>query len=198
MNNSDIISVNPGQNTLGSLRSEFSNHTLRYSINATLDGVVVDKDLVNFVFGSSSVFRRKGLTVLMIRILLSVIIIFSGCYILNEEMSLSTSIFTTNTYAISQIILGGMLAIGFLTRFATFAGFAGFGYMTINAVNAGVFNSLSLVICLLCLAFIFLGAGKYSADFLIRKIILTYPHRRRSKIAEHRLSYRAYRYSPYR
>lgn len=198
MNSSDIISVDPGQNTLGSLHSGFSENALRSSVITNSDEISLDKDLINFVFSYSPNLLRHGMSIFVVRLLFAVSMITFGCLLLNGVIHSSPSHFSFMTLAPAQIIIGAMIALGFLTRFATFAGFAGFGYLAINSVTTGTFDIFSMAFCLGCLVLLMIGSGKYSADFLIRRAILAFPMRRKAKIAQHRLSYKAYRYSPYR
>lgn len=197
MNNSDIISVNPTQNTLGAINFEMADSILRNNVNAS-DELTFSNSIINFAFAS----RRPGnmrynVSVLMLRLLFSTILIVSGSFILSGEISSPLAQFSSQTVGIAQIIIGGMIATGLLARFAAAVGVVGFGFIATSAILAGVFSPTSLMMCLACLTIAILGSGKISSDYLVRKAIVNYQLRRRKKIAARRMSYRAYRYSPY-
>ncbi|MBD5357627.1 MAG: DoxX family protein [Bacteroides sp.] len=199
MNNSDIISVNPAQTTLGSIHLEMAENLLTNSVSLNADSSSHSNDVINFAFAS----RRPGnsrynIGILMLRLLFAAVLIVSGSFILIKEIPSPTNYFSSYAVGLAEIIIGGMLAAGILSRFAAAVGIVGFGFIATNAILAGVFNSTSLMMCLACVAIAILGSGRISCDYLVRKAIINYKVRRRERLAENRMSYRAYRYSPYR
>ena len=118
--------------------------------------------------------------------------IVSGCFILSGEINPPSTPIPGEIYAIAQIVIGGMLAMGLFSRFAMLAGFTGYAYIAAFKIMAGIFSISSLTLCMACLIFFILGTGRISLDFMIRMAIIRHIRRRRRKLAARRLSYRAY------
>lgn len=196
MNVSDIISIDPTQKTLGALHSEFTGRLLRNSGITRHNTTSHSGYLLNLIFASSSPGGWKyGICLMMLRFLFAAIMIVSGSFILSGEINAPTSLIPAHVYAIAQIVTGGMLALGFLSRFAMLTAFAGYSYIAVCKIMAGIFSVSSLMLCMGCLVFFILGTGRLSIDFLIRYSVVRHTHRRHIKMASERLSYRAYRYS---
>lgn len=196
MNISDIISVNPTQKTLGSLHPEITGRILRNSGIARDNHTSHSNYLMNLIFASSSPGGWKyGICLFLLRLCFAAIMIVSGSLILSGEINAPTSLLPADVYAISQIVVGGMLALGFLSRLAMLAGFSGCAYIAACKIMAGIFSVSSLMLCMGCLIFFILGTGRISIDFLIRMGLIRNSHRRQRKLVANRLSYKAYRYA---
>ena len=193
MNISNIISVDPAQKTLGYLHYEITGRMLRNSGIARNNEPSHSNYMLNLVFSSSSPGGWKyGLCLLLLRLFFAAIMIVSGSFILSGEINPPSVPIPAEIYAISQIVIGGMLALGFFSRFAMLAGFTGYAYIAACKIMAGVFSISSLMLCMACLMFFIIGTGRLSLDFLTRMAILRQQCRRRRKLAARRLSYRAY------
>lgn len=196
MNFTDIISVDPGQKTLGSLHPEITDTILRNSVLGVKNESTHSYGLLGVFFAAATPgSRRYGLCILLLRMLFATIVIVAGSFILYGEISAPAIPLAPQVYAIALIVIGSMLAVGFLSRIATLTGFAGFAYIAVSAIFMGVFNISALMLCMGSLAFLMLGTGRYSLDFFIRKSIHNRSVNRRRKIAERRLTYQAYRYA---
>lgn len=196
MNISEIISIDPAQKTLGSLHSEITGKILRNSGISRNKAITHSHYILNLIFASSSPGGwRYGICIMLLRFCYAAIMIVSGSFILSGEINAPTSLIPSDVYAISQIVIGAMLALGFLSRFAMLTGFTGYAYIAACKIMAGIFSISSLLLCMGCLIFFILGTGRLSIDFLIRMGIMHRSERRREKLVSRRLSYRAYRYA---
>lgn len=196
MNISEIISVDPAQKTLGYLHYEFTGRLLRNSGIARNNEPSHSKYLLNLIFASSSPGGWKyGICLLILRLFFAAIMIVSGSFILSGEINAPTTLIHPEIYAISQIVIGGMLALGFFSRFAMLAGFSGYAYIATCKIISGIFSISSLTLCMACLIFFILGTGRLSLDFLIRTTILRHTRCRRRKLAKRRMSYKAIHYA---
>lgn len=169
MNISNIISVDPAQKTLGYIHSELTGRLLRNSGISRNREPSHSQYALNLIFASSSPGGWKyGICLLVLRLFFAAIMIVSGSFILSGEIYPPAFPIPSDIYAISQIIIGGMLAFGFFSRFAMLAGFTGYAYIAGCKILAGVFSISSLMLCMACLIFFILGTGRLSLDFLIR------------------------------
>lgn len=193
MNISNIISVDPAQKTLGYIHSEITGRLLRNSGIARNNEPSHSQYLLNLIFASASPGGWKyGICLLILRLFFAAIMIVSGSFILSGEINAPALPIPAEVYAISQIVIGGMLAFGFFSRFAMLAGFTGYAHIATCKIIAGIFSMSSLMLCMACLIFFILGTGRISIDFLIRTGIIRHIRRRRRRLAILRLSYRAY------
>lgn len=196
MNLSDTISVDPGRTTLGALHPELTAKFIRSSRTV---GVAVKpnrKGSLNFIFAALNPGNtRYGAYMLLLRLAFAALLIVSGSFILYGEIDAPATELGAMAYGIAEIAIGGMLALGFFTRFAMIAAVAGFGCMAVQSILMGVFNMEALMSCFGSLAFLMLGSGKYSIDYLLRKAVIKSSLRRRQRRAADRMSYKAYKVS---
>lgn len=198
MNFTDVISVDPGQMTLGSLHPAKSGNPLENSAVPAAHQAAGTDDAWNVVFASATPHsNRYGICILMLRFLFAAVMIVAGSFILTGQINSSFTLFPTDIYAVTMIVFGGMLALGFLSRLAMLGGTAIFGFAVFHTIMAGLFNMSFIMLCLGCLVFLMLGNGRFSIDGFIRQSIRRHQIRRRKKIAANRLTYRAYRYANY-
>lgn len=198
MNITDILSVDPGQNTLGSLHKDIAGTILRNS------GIVRENEhssstyLLNLIFASAAPGgMRYGLCLLTFRVMFAAILIVSGSFILTGEIVRSVPFISTEIFAMGEIVVGSLLFLGLFTRFAMLTALSGFGTIAVFNIMSGVFNMSSLMLCMTSFIFLILGSGKLSCDFLIRKAIIKHVARKRRKLIANRMSYRAYRVAGY-
>lgn len=192
-----IISIDPTRKTLGSIHSEITERILRNSNISHGDNTLSSRQLVNFIFGIPSGSTLFNSCIFLVRTLFATVLILSGSLILSNEVNAPTTFIAPQLFAIGQILIGGMLFFGLLSRLAMAAGFTAFAFVAVKSILAGSLVISPIVLGSICLIFMLLGTGRFSCDFLIRKAIILNAVRKRKKIAEHRLSYRAYRYSSY-
>lgn len=195
MNIAETISVNPVSKTLGALHPEaalkFLNTESAKSLRQNRTG---KNSFSRFLFASSSPsVKGFGQSMLVFRLLFSALLIISGSFILSGQIAASTNLFPSQYLGLGEIIIGGMLALGFLSRLAMGVSTVFFGYIATMSIMSGVFDAQALMWCLGSLVFLTMGTGKYSSDFLIRKAIVLRSRRKERKLRENRLSYRAFR-----
>lgn len=190
----EIISVDPAELTLGALHPEF---TARMARKVNVDAPSVSKKAwLNLIFACSTPgVARNSRNMLLLRVCFAALLIVSGAFILSSEIISPLAGYSPELFAALEIAAGSLLALGLFTRFAMFAAVVGFGYMSFMSISAGVFDMQSLLSCLASLSFFLLGAGRYSADFLLRKSIILNAARRRRQRRADRMSYKAYRLS---
>ncbi len=180
MNTSDTLSVDPGRTTLGALHPEMATQFLRKKIISRPYSKSGRKNTLDFIFASAAPRSgRIGAALLFLRLAFASILIVSGSFITIGEINPPETPFPPSAYAISQIAIGAMLALGLFTRFAMAASIATFAIMAGQSIAAGIFTPLTLTLTLASATFLILGSGKYSADFLIRKALILHASRRR-------------------
>ncbi len=195
MNTSDTLSVDPGRTTLGALHPEMATQFLRKKIISRPYSKSGRKNTLDFIFASAAPRSgRIGAALLFLRLAFASILIVYGSFI---TINPPETPFPPSAYAISQIAIGAMLALGLFTRFAMAASIATFAIMAGQSIAAGIFTPHTLTLTLASATFLILGSGKYSADFLIRKALILHASRRRRHQKAKRISYQAYRYSPH-
>ncbi len=196
MNIPNILSVDPGQYTLGTLHKDIAGKILRNAGITRDNEPSHSKYMLNLISVSAAPGRlRYGFCILMFRLMFAAILIMSGSFILSGEINTPTTLLPANVFAITEITIGSMLALGFLSRGAMIASFLCFGAIAITKITAGIFSVSSLMMCMSSFFFLILGSGKLSCDFLIRKAIILHNRRRRRRLVAQRMSYRAYRVS---
>ena len=130
---------------------------------------------------------------LLFRSLFAAILIVSGSFIIVGEIEALESLIPDLDFAVAEIISGALIALGLLTRFASFATTMMFGALSIVSILSGIFNLQAMMSLFGSLVFLIFGAGKFSCDFLLRKAIINKASARRRKIENERLSYKAFR-----
>lgn len=192
----EIISVDPAQTTLGALNPALAERICR-KVDVSAPSLFSNRRMwLNMTFACSTPgVARNSRSMLLLRLFFATLMIISGAFILSGEIYSPLAGYSPNLFAGLEIAVGSMLAIGLFTRFASFAAVAGFAFMSFQSISAGVFDMQSLLCCFASLAFFMLGAGRYSADFLIRKSIIISAANRRRRQKSDRLSYKAYRMS---
>lgn len=198
MNITDILSVDPGQNTLGSLHKDIAGTILRNS------GIVRDNVHSNSSYSLNLIFAsatpggmRYGLCLLIFRAMFAAILIVSGSFILSGEIVRQVPLIPIEIFAIGEITIGCFLFLGLLTRFTMLTALVGFGMIAVFNIMNGIFNMSSLMLCMTSFIFLILGSGKLSFDFLIRKAIISRDNKKRRKLISDRMSYRAYKVAGY-
>ena len=130
---------------------------------------------------------------LLLRWALACLLIVSGSFILSGEIYAPVNYIPSEVYALFEIVIGGMLVLGLLTRIAMGVATIGFATVATLSVVHGVFNLEALMCCMSCLVFLIFGPGKFSCDFLIRKSIVGREEQLQRSISKQRMSYRAFR-----
>lgn len=195
---SDVISVDPGRITLGELHPTTSvpQRFLRCHAIQSPTAKRHRHRLASIVkTGMAPGAERFGGYMLLFRCLFATLLIVSGAFILSGEIVDPQAIVGDRIFAIAEIIIGALLAVGLSTRFAMAIATIFFGIWSALSISAGVFNMQ----CLLCtfgsLVFLLTGPGKYSCDFLISKAFVMRSLKSQRRMRADRLSYKSYKVS---
>lgn len=205
----NVISVNPSKQTLGALNFEFM-HKMARTCRPMAQAIHTPrfKTVCNFIFGinknvtpawSAKLFFSRAI-ISAFFIAIGIIGILSGA----EGIRQAVSIF--------NIVIGGMLFLGFFARIASFAGFllnasiavsAALGYTwSLSAASVATFEMAEVTQALLLLIVAISGPGRYSIDQILRRAIFRkakYQTLKRSRSIKYkesaiRMSYRAWGY----
>lgn len=202
MNRINVISVNPGQNTLGALNPENFVNKTRENLRYTSDlyekveaGAMSShkkfgiKKRLNFFFGINSETGVKTSAKLLVSRVL-----FAAYLISWSLLSLSS---VPVEVVCAYLVVGGLLLIGLFSRVATFCGFmASSAFVAMQFINNGILNESLSLLAISCLVFSLLGPGRISVDSFLRKKIFRISKlvaiKKSRRIAEDRLSYKAF------
>lgn len=193
MNIAETISINPVDKTLGALNPAAAARFVREH-TAPARTSSNKKGILDFCLASSAPgVSRFGRQMLLFRTMFATLLIISGSFLLSGELTFTSGLFSSSTLGIAEIMMGSMLVLGFLSRFAMIGSTLLFGILAGVSVANGVFDMAALLCCLGSMVFMTMGAGKFSADFLIKKAIINRAIARRRQQRADRLTYRAYR-----
>ncbi|MDE6670529.1 MAG: DoxX family protein [Muribaculaceae bacterium] len=199
MNKIEVLSVNPGTSTLGSLNPELASALACSSraIGNRSDSLVDDTvDFFTAVRHPSAM--RLGTALLMLRVAFGALLIVTGCFAIPSLYTLD-SIAALQPYweGVLQVAIGSLLCLGFGARIASLAGMAVFGTIATMAIMAGELPQTDILYTFGCFTFFILGAGRISVDGLIRKQAVIMRQRRKdpARLAKKRLSYQAFQYT---
>lgn len=199
MNKIEVLSINPGTSTLGSLNPELASALASSSsVIGNRSDTLID-DTVNFFTAvRHPSAMRLGTALLMLRVAFGVLLIVTGCLAIPSLYTLN-SIADLQPYweGVLQVAIGSLLCLGFSARIASLAGMALFGTIAATAIMAGAFPQTEILYTFGCFTFFTLGAGRISVDGLIRKYIIIARKRRKdpARLAKKRLSYQAFQYT---
>lgn len=180
MNQTNVISVNPGVKTLGELN--IGNSTIvRISRRLTRPGRVSAspfKAIVRFVFGVSR--DRSGsfsTKMAMLRMSAAAITILAALW---QSGGLEAA---PTAPVVAMLAFGVSLALGLFTRLVAASATAICGYMFYLSIMAGTPDVMCAVSLVASLMFALLGPGRYSADQLIVKGFTAIYRRSRARAA---------------
>ncbi|MCH5232761.1 MAG: hypothetical protein J1E78_03910 [Muribaculaceae bacterium] len=184
MKTADIISVNPGKETLGQTTSKSESIFRSSVLNKNYDSKKLSLSALLFpTIGSGSLEFRKYSVPLRT--------VFATILILTGLASVSTAT------GICSLIFGGMLAMGLLTRPIMAAAAAFYAIMSALSIRAGISDITSLSLMFGCMVFCILGSGKYSCDYLLRHFLKHYQIKKEKIRREKALTYKAFRYAKF-
>ena len=169
MKTTDTISVNPGKTTLGQTHEEVLKNLFRNQVltdthcNHGLDA------LVSVIFPST----KTGLThyrnyAIPMRAVFAAILIVAGLSMIQNSAQFDGSF----AIGLVQMIFGGFIAIGFLTRPSMFLAAGYFAVMSALSLRTGMVDLTSFSLMFGCMVMCIIGSGKYSADSLIRRQLI--------------------------
>lgn len=196
MDLTEIISVDPGQTTLGALNKDVTSGIIR-NVGATVRECATPnkKTLGNFIFACKSPgIRHFGIYTLLLRLIFSALIILSGILILINPNYTVIFGMQSSYIAIVEITLGGMLLLGLLGRIVMSSAIILFASIaTANSIS-GTIDTSSIFLTFGSLTFLLYGCGKYSLDFIIRKHLVRKSIKNKRRLIDKRMSYQSYQY----
>ena len=162
---SDTISVDPGKITLGDRNSKVMDSLIR--TNILNDENARHYPLSAFLFPSvsRSHFMLDYFSV-PLRTIFSALLIIVGIVSL-QQISAPFAL----GFAIIEISLGVMLALGLFSRIFMALGAVFFGISGAIALRSGVADLNLFFLMFGCILFFLIGAGKYSCDAMIGKLL---------------------------
>ncbi len=193
---SNVISVNPGQKTLGALHPEVLARLARRRIDISAAKNNAAKTL-NLIFAvKEAKGNRRSMLLLVARIIVGFLFILSGYAGLTQGLA-PVSYIQPHEYGIIMIVLGSMLGVGLFTRPVFLLGFLAWATASVVQAISGVISMESCLWAACSMIFCFTGAGRWSLDMALRHIVYTtfFGRRRETRQARQRLSYKAFSYN---
>ena len=163
MSETNVISVNPSQKTLGILYAEGNVNRLRFARRIALAASRVPdvKDTLRFLSGiSSRTGKALSVKALTVRVLFCAVFAGMGAIQLVQGGDVYM--------AYAMIAFGAMALLGLLTRISATGAACWFGWQTAMAGMAMQIDQTSIAMTLACLVLAVMGPGIYSVDQLIR------------------------------
>lgn len=184
----DTISVNPGKTALGHTETQ-SGGLFRTQV-LSQEPKTHKVDIMSLAFPTTSC-GLEGIKKysLPLRALFATVLIGSGLTILQTPMG-----FHGAAIGIMEIIFGGFLALGMLTRPVMFAAGIYFAIASALSIRSGQPDLNSLTLMFGSFVFAALGSSKYSVDFILRKGIKRTILKNRRKKGRERMGYKAFHY----
>ncbi len=193
MNLYNVLSVDPSRLTLGALHPEAAKRILRSNVISRSREKCGKLSLLNMFFACLAPgIGRFGGYMLLFRVLFASLLAVAGALILTGDYEVSHIIFPVKEFAVFLLTVSAMIAIGFLTRIASATSTAVFAIISIGTAATGAFDMQAWLSLFGCMLFLYLGAGRYSVDFIIRKTLITSAIIKKQKNKKQRLSYKAY------
>lgn len=188
MKNQDIISVDPGKITLGE-NNKINVDFLRTEIYKEPAHQDLFKTTVNYILPKPSVNLKQ-----FNNMILPLRVIFASLFIIIGINSLALSNPSNSILlSISEIIFGASLALGFLPRIFMGVSSIAFCILGLISLRAGSPDMQSFLLMFGSIVFYLFGAGTYSCDFMLRKII--WKHKKNNLKNSAELSYKAFHYA---
>lgn len=181
---SNILSVNPSQKTLGAMNPELGFRVALRYIREDGESARIKRIVRRFFVVNTSWSKTTERIVAVMRIMFAAVLIYAGVFVYGN----------TNVMASTGIILGGtMLAFGMMTRQAmAICGFMSFilGFL---GMEAGNIDAWAWTLGTGCLVFSIIGAGRISADSVLRLKVFRFFNRRHINLRrrDRELTYKA-------
>lgn len=194
MNNFKTISVEPAKLTLADQKNKERN--LEFLRTNVLEKERNESSSINFMNlvlplqkTGTGTFNQFSLPM---RTVFSALLIIAGMTTLNLSSGTAGSIMGLG---IVEIILGGFLALGFMTRVSMAVSTMIFAAIGILSLRTGFNDIASFSLMFGSMLFCLTGSGRYSLDFFIRRSIIRRLAERRRRKNSRMLSYKAFSYA---
>lgn len=189
MTKANVISVDPSKRTFGALHTELAPKVARQFPSALAHSSAGQESTGNhglaaFIFPTANCSFNLSMVLLALRLLL-------GALLLAEGITTLGAVKSPDAICIAEITAGALIILGLMGRPVTFITAV---YFTMLLLSSAEFSQANLVFSVLSLIVCLGGPGWFSIDGTIRR---TLDSERRSrirekKLAEERLSYRAF------
>lgn len=188
MNKPNVISINPGQKTLGQLRQEAEKYNpVVKQLVSTISSTVRLKACLNFFTGiDTKTMKGASARILLLRLFTSGLLASFAYAVINPGvLAISdavlvpalNSVYGNIALSTSIFVMAASILLGFMTRIVSVAAFPYF----ISMVLQGTLPiSIASALLFVALGYIILGPGIFSVDQCIRKTIFR-NYKRRAK-----------------
>lgn len=190
MNKPNVISINPGQKTLGQLHQEAERYNpVVKQLVSTISSTVRLKACLNFFTGiDTKTMKGASARILLLRLFTAVLLASFAYAVINPGvLAISdavlvpalNSVYGNIALSASIFVMAASILLGFMTRIVSVAAFPYF----ISMVLQGTLPiSIASALLFVALGYIILGPGIFSVDQCIRKTIFR-SYKRRAKRA---------------
>ena len=211
MNKPNVISINPGQKTLGQLHQEAERYNpVVKQLVSTISSTVRLKACLNFFTGiDTKTMKGASARILLLRLFTAGLLASFGYAVINPAVvAISDAVLVPGlnsvagnmALAVSIFVMAASIILGFMTRIVSVAAFPFYVSMILQG---SLPISIATALLFVALVFIILGPGIFSVDQCIRKTIFrNYKRRARRRTMQargsrrlrghHDLDYRSY------
>ena len=211
MNKPNVISINPGQKTLGQLHQEAERYNpVVKQLVSTTSSTVRLKACLNFFTGiDTKTMKGASARILLLRLFTAVLLASFAYAVMNPSvLAISDAVLVPALDSVqgnialstSIFVMAASILLGFMTRIVSVAAFPYFIPMVLQGTLP---ISIASALLFVALGYIILGPGIFSADQCIRKTIFRSYKRRAKRRAmqariprglrgHHDLDYRSY------
>lgn len=213
MNKPNVISINPGQKTLGQLHQEAERYNpVVKQLVSTISSTVRLKACLNFFTGiDTKTMKGASARILILRLFTAGLLASFGYAVINPAVvAISDAVLVpaldsvagNMALAVSIFVMAASIILGFMTRIVSVAAFPFYVSMILQG-SLPISISIATALLFVALVFIILGPGIFSTDQCIRKAIFRSYKRRAKRAAirprvsrsirrHHDLDYRSY------
>ena len=211
MNKPNVISINPGQKTLGQLHQEAERYNpVVKQLVSTISSTVRLKACLNFFTGiDTKTMKGASARILLLRLFTAGLLASFAYAVINPSvLAISdavlvpalNSVYGNVALSASIFVMAASILLGFMTRIVSVAAFPYFIPMVLQGTLP---ISIASALLFVALGYIILGPGIFSVDQCIRKTIFrNYKRRARRRAMQargprrlrghHDLDYRSY------
>lgn len=190
MNKPNVISINPGQKTLGQLHQEAERYNpVVKQLVSTISSTVRLKACLNFFTGiDTKTMKGASARILLLRLFTAGLLASFGYAVINPAVvAISDAVLVPGlnsvagnmALAVSIFVMAASIILGFMTRIVSVAAFPFYVSMILQG---SLPISIATALLFVALVFIILGPGIFSTDQCIRKAIFR-SYKRRAKRA---------------
>lgn len=191
MNKPNVISINPGQKTLGQLHQEAERYNpVVKQLVSTISSTVRLKACLNFFTGiDTKTMKGASARILLLRLFTAGLLASFAYAVMNPSvLAISdavlvpalNSVYGNIALSTSIFVMAASILLGFMTRIVSVAAFPYFIPMVLQGTLP---ISIASALLFVALGYIILGPGIFSVDQCIRKTIFRHYKRRAKRAA---------------